>query len=88
VTDSSNHRHTQGAESPRRALQVLLAFSPARPHATISELAASVGVPLSTCYRYIALLRELGLVDEGERATYHVTAAAKQIAEAAQAAEQ
>jgi DNA-binding IclR family transcriptional regulator len=64
----------RGAESPRQVLQVLLAFNEHRPDATISELVAVVGVPLSTCYRYVGLLREVGLLEEAERSTYHVTA--------------
>jgi DNA-binding IclR family transcriptional regulator len=63
----------RGAGSPRKVLQVLLAFSEKRPYATIGELAEIVGVPLSTCYRYVALLREVGLLEEGEKTTYHVT---------------
>ena len=77
-------RQIRGAESPRRVLQVLLAFTEQRPHATISELAEVVGVPLSTCYRYVGLLREMGLLEEGERATYHVTPQIMHVARAAQ----
>jgi DNA-binding IclR family transcriptional regulator len=76
----------RGVESPRRVLQVLLAFSEHRPHATISELAKVIDVPVSTCYRYVGLLRELGLLDEGPRATYHVTPRIMLVARAAQAA--
>jgi DNA-binding IclR family transcriptional regulator len=65
-------------------LQVLLAFSEQRPQATISELAEVVGVPLSTCYRYVGLLREMGLLEEGERSTYHVTPQIMHVARAAQ----
>jgi DNA-binding IclR family transcriptional regulator len=67
-------------------LQVLLSFTERRPHATISELAQEIAVPVSTCYRYVGLLRELGLVDEGPRATYHVTPRIMLVARAAQAA--
>lgn len=77
-------RQIRGAESPRKVLQVLLRFTQDRPHATISELASEIGVPLSTCYRYVALLREVGLLEEGERATYHVTPQIMHVARAAQ----
>jgi DNA-binding IclR family transcriptional regulator len=75
----------RGAESPRKVLQLLMAFDQQRPFATISELAEQVGVPLSTCYRYVSLLREMGLLEEGERSTYHVTPQIMPIARAAQA---
>jgi DNA-binding IclR family transcriptional regulator len=81
-----NHRQVRGAESPRRVLQVLLAFSEHRPYASISELAEEVGVPMSTCYRYVGLLREMGLIDEGERGRYYVTPQIMHVARAAQVA--
>jgi DNA-binding IclR family transcriptional regulator len=83
-TVRADSRQIRGAESPRRVLQVLLAFDEERPAATISELADIVGVPLSTCYRYVGLLREVGLIEEGERATYHVTPQIMRVARAAQ----
>jgi DNA-binding IclR family transcriptional regulator len=79
-------RQIRGAESPRKVLQVLLQFTQSRPHATISELAEEIGVPLSTCYRYVRLLREIGLLEEGERSTYHVTPQIMHVARAAQVA--
>ena len=79
-------RQTRGAESPRRVLQVLLAFSEQRPHATMNELADEVGVPLSTCYRYVGLLREMGLIEDGSGSTYHVTPQIMNVARAARAA--
>jgi DNA-binding IclR family transcriptional regulator len=85
ATSAPGHS-VRGVESPRRVLQVLLAFSEERPHATISELAKEIDVPVSTCYRYVGLLRELGLLDEGSRATYHVTPRVMLIARAAKAA--
>lgn len=51
---------------------MLLRFSEQRPHATISELAHEVDAPLSTAYRYVALLRELGLLEETADGTYRV----------------
>lgn len=76
--------HIRGAESPRKVLQLLLCFTQNRPHATISELAAEIAAPLSSCYRYVALLREMGLLEEGERSTYHVTPRIMHVARAAQ----
>lgn len=65
-------RRTPGVESPRRVLQMLLRFSEERPRATIGELAQEVNAPLSTAYRYVALLRELGLLEETADGTYRV----------------
>jgi DNA-binding IclR family transcriptional regulator len=56
-----------GADSARRVLDVLFAFSEERPIASVKELAEEVGVPLPSAHRYIALLRETGLVAETER---------------------
>jgi len=81
---AASGRQIRGAESPRKVLQLLLRFTRERPHATISELASEIDVPLSTCYRYVALLREMGLLEEGERSTYHVTPQIMHVARAAQ----
>ncbi|MCL6596393.1 MAG: IclR family transcriptional regulator [Firmicutes bacterium] len=35
--------------------------------ATVAELARAVGLPASTAYRYVAVLRRAGLLEEGER---------------------
>ena len=53
----------QDGSSGRKLLRVLLAFDTARPTWTVADLAAHVGVPLSSAYRYITLLREEGLVE-------------------------
>jgi DNA-binding IclR family transcriptional regulator len=79
-------RRTQGVESPRRILQLLLSLTEDNPHATIQELASRVGVPVSTAYRYVSLLRELGLVEEGDNATFHVGLGVMTLARAAGAA--
>lgn len=79
-------QRTDGVESARKALLMLLHFTEERPRATAEELARAIGVPKSTAYRHLALLRELGLVDEGTRGVYHVTARAADLARAADAA--
>ena len=67
-------RRTTGTESSRKVLHTLLAFSEQRPTATAEDLAREVGVPLSSAYRYISLLREVGLIEEGRERTYHLSA--------------
>lgn len=53
----------QDGSSGRKLLRVLLAFDAARPTWTVADLAAHVGIPLSSAYRYVTLLREEGLVE-------------------------
>jgi DNA-binding IclR family transcriptional regulator len=64
---------TVGAESSRKLLHALLAFDEVRPAWTVPGLAAHLGVPQSTMYRYIALLREVGLVDSSGGGEYRLT---------------
>lgn len=78
-------RRTPGVESPRKVLQMLLRYSENQPTASIQELAAEVDVPISTAYRYVALLRELGLLEETEGARYSVAPRIMGVARAAQA---
>jgi DNA-binding IclR family transcriptional regulator len=52
-----------GSESSRKVLRLLLSFHSGRPSATVEELAKELGVPLSTGYRYVMLLREVGLLE-------------------------
>jgi len=76
-----------GAEGARRVLAVLMAFSARRPTLTARDLAESTGIPLPSMYRYIALLRETGLLVGDDRGTYRLTARLIGLARAAEAAE-
>jgi len=64
---------TVGAESSRKLLHALLAFDEHHPSWTVPGLASHLGVPQSTMYRYIALLREVGLVDSAGGGEYRLT---------------
>lgn len=75
-----------GADSARRVLELLFAFSEDRPVVSVRELADKTDVPLPSAHRYVALLRELGLVAEGERGRYHLTPRVAALGRAAQAA--
>jgi DNA-binding IclR family transcriptional regulator len=79
-------RRTVGVESARKALQVLLCFDAARPRASVSQLARAAGLPLSSAYRHLALLREQGLVEEEGGGLYRVTPRIHGLARAADAA--
>ena len=76
-----------GAEGARRVLAVLQAFSPRHHTLTARDLAESTGIPLPSMYRYIALLRETGLLVGDERGAYHLSARLISLARAAEAAE-
>lgn len=77
---------TPGAESGRKLLSVLLAFDETRPVWTVGMLSEHVGIPLSTAYRYVALLREQGLVDTAGNGAYRLTHRVVSLARAAEAA--
>ena len=76
-----------GAEGARRVLAVLQAFSPRRHTLTARDLTESTGIPLPSMYRYIALLRENGLLVGDERGAYHLSPRLIPLARAAEAAE-
>ena len=79
-------KRIRGTASSRKVLQVLTAFTPERPVVTVDALARSVRVPLSTAYRYIALLREVGLVTDDGRGGYHLSPRVVELARASRAA--
>lgn len=79
-------RRTPGASSSRKVLQLLLAFSELRWEASVAELAATIGTPVATTYRYVALLKELQLLEEGRAGHYHLTSQVMPLARAAQLA--
>jgi DNA-binding IclR family transcriptional regulator len=68
-------------------LAVLAAFSPQHHTLTARDLAESTGIPLPSMYRYIALLRETGLLVGDDRGAYHLSARLISLARAAEAAE-
>lgn len=59
------NQHARGrnrTEATRRAFEILFAFSPSQPRLSPPELAQRTGIPLPTTYRYVALLRDMGLL--------------------------
>jgi DNA-binding IclR family transcriptional regulator len=76
-----------GAEGARRVLAVLLAFSPGRHTLTARELVEATAIPLPSMYRYIALLRDTGLLVGDDRGAYHLSSRLSGLARAAEAAE-
>ena len=76
-----------GAEGARRVLAVLQAFSPRRHTLTARELAEVTAIPLPSMYRYIALLRDTGLLIGDDRGAYRLSPVFISLARAAEAAE-
>lgn len=66
---------------------MLQAFSAQHHTLTARDLAESTGIPLPSMYRYIALLRETGLLVGDDRGAYHLSARLISLARAAEAAE-
>jgi DNA-binding IclR family transcriptional regulator len=76
-----------GAEGARRVLAVLQAFSPRQHTLTARELAEITAIPLPSMYRYIALLRDTGLLVGDDHGAYHLSPRFISLARAAEAAE-
>src|SRR3954469_15952919 len=74
-----------GADSARRALDLLFAFE-WKPVATVRELSESLAMPLPTAHRYVAMLREMGLVEEARHGKYRLTMRVASLAQAARRA--
>jgi DNA-binding IclR family transcriptional regulator len=77
----------RGCEGGRRVLALLLAFSVERNTLSARDLAAATGIALPSVYRYLSLLRETGLLAEGERGSFRLSARLIGLARAAEAAE-
>jgi DNA-binding IclR family transcriptional regulator len=77
----------RGAEGARRVLALLMTFSRERHTVTARELAEATAIPLPSVYRYVALLRDMGLLVGDERGYYHLSARLIALAGAAEAAE-
>lgn len=75
-----------GVESIRKVLRILLAFGDVRPLMNAADLAAELDLPRSSVYRYLALLREMGMLEEVDNGMHRVTHRLLPIARAAQTA--
>ncbi|MEO3860591.1 IclR family transcriptional regulator [Acrocarpospora sp. B8E8] len=62
-----------GADSARRALEMLFSFTEQTPTASARELAERLAIPVPSVHRYVAMLRDMGLIEEGHRGRYHLT---------------
>jgi DNA-binding IclR family transcriptional regulator len=71
--------------SSRKVLRALLAFSVDRPRHSAESLAEAIGLPLSSTYRYLAILREAELIDEEGRGSFVLAPRVIGLAQAARA---
>lgn len=71
-----------GADSARRVLDLLFAFEN-KPVATVRELSENTEMPLPTAHRYVAMLRDMGLVEEARHGQYRLTMRVASLAQAA-----
>lgn len=74
-------------DGARRVLTVLMTFSPQRHTQTARDLARATGIPLPSVYRYVALLRDMGLLVADDRGNYHPSARLSVLARASEKAE-
>lgn len=65
---------------------MLLQFGPELATARVDQLARGAGVPLSSAYRYMTLLRDVGLVAEAGQSVYQLTPRVLALAQAARIA--
>lgn len=77
----------RGAASAAKLLGIILCFSAQRPLWTVAELCEALDVSLSTMYRYIALLREVGLIETHDLNGYRLSKRFIALARAAQQGE-
>jgi DNA-binding IclR family transcriptional regulator len=86
-TEPDGNTAARSGEGARRALSILTAFSPERYTMTARELAQVTAIPLPSVYRYVALLRDMGLFVGDDRGSYHLSARLSALARAAEMAE-
>jgi DNA-binding IclR family transcriptional regulator len=71
--------------SSRKVLRALLAFSVDKPRHSAESLAEQIGLPLSSTYRYLGILREAELIDEDGRGSFVLAPRVIGLAQAARA---
>ncbi len=62
-----------GADSGRRALQILFAFTEQRPVVSVRQISEDLAIPAPSVHRYVAMLRDMGLIEERGRGQYCLT---------------
>lgn len=85
MVSTSSTQRTKGVDSARRALQILLQFSENAPELTVENILDAHDISLPSAYRYIALLREMNLIEERSKGSYVLS---PQVIKLSRAAEQ
>lgn len=75
---------TPGVESARKLLNVLFSFTEDRPKITLEDVVQLSQISVPSAYRYLSLLRELGIIEERSRGEFSLTARVLQLADAVQ----
>ena len=70
-----------------RAFRILLCFSADRHTQSARAVAEATGIPLPSVYRYVAVLRDMGLLIRDEQSDYHLSARFIGLGRAAEAGE-
>lgn len=65
---------------------MLFAFTEQKPRASVRDLAETLDIPVPSVHRYVAMLRDMGLIEEGSRGQYHLTMRVAALARAAREA--
>lgn len=77
-------QRTKGVDSARRVLQILLQFSDGRPELTIDDMLETHEISVPSAYRYLALLREMNLIEERGKGVFVLTPQILRLARAAE----
>lgn len=64
------NERTPGVDSARRALRIFLLFSEKGPELGVDEIARSVNISVPSAYRFVSLLREMGLIEDTGGGSY------------------
>lgn len=72
------------SSSSAKVLNLLFLFTPERPELSVPEMTDLIGATTPSTYRYLALLKELDLIQEGKPGYYHPTTKVIPLARAAQ----
>lgn len=72
------------SSSSKKVLNLLFQFSAERTELSVPEMSELIGATTPSTYRYLALLKDLDLLEEGKPGHYHPTARVIPLARAAQ----
>lgn len=72
------------SSSSKRVLNLLFQYSAERTELSVPEMSELIGATTPSTYRYLALLKEMGILEEGNPGRYRPTARVVPLARAAQ----